>query len=355
MFKKKNIGWWILVIVILASFFTVRLFIQQGEFQTILAQSDYNCEATPAPYGPEDMIADYDTGLLYISASARPKLDRYAVRGNIHVLDMNDDGAVITMASQGFEGKFRPHGISLIKLADGSKRLFAINHPADGISVVEIFDVDGTNLTHVKTVDGLPDGLNSIVAIDAERFYTTQDGHTRGVSALINGIIGLEYAEIIYYDGKQANVAADGFAYANGIEMSADGTQLFAADTLNRTLAFFNRDVDTNALTKTGDLYMNAGVDNIRRNQDGTFYIGGHPKMFSSFFYMGGRKDMAPSVVFHAIPPKDDKEGELRVVYLEEGELMSATSGAVKYNDKMYVASIVDDHILSCTAKPISQ
>lgn len=352
MFKKKNIGWFILVALILISFFTVRLFIQQGEFQTIIAKSDYNCKAIAAPYGSEDMMVDYETGLLYISSAARPKLDRYAVRGNIHVLDMNDDAAVITVASQDYDAKFRPHGISLIKLENGNKRLFAVSHPADGKSVVEVFDVDGAQLTHVKTVTGLPDGLNSIVAIDGERFYTTQDGHTRGMSALINGIIGLEYAEVIYYDGKTAHVAADGFAYSNGIEMSDDGKQVFVADTLNRTLAFFNRDIETNTLTKTGDLYMNAGVDNIRRNQDGTFYIGGHPKMFSSFFYMGGRKDIAPSVVFHAVPPKDGKEGELHVVYLEEGELMSATSGAVKYNDKMFVASIVEDHILSCTAKP---
>lgn len=352
MFKKKNIGWFIFAAILLLSFFTVRLFIQQGEFQTIAAQSDYNCKALESPYGPEDMFVDYDTGLLYISATPRGDQDKDGnAKGNIFTLDMNDANATIQTTGIDFGKSFKPHGISLIKLADGSKRLFAISHPEETTSVVEVFDVAGRQLTHLKTIDGLTGGLNSITAIDGERFYATQDGSQRGVSSLINAVFGLEYGEVIFYDGTKSIVASDGFSYANGLELSDDGTQLFVADTLNRVLVFFDRDVETNLLTKTGDLYMDAGVDNIRRIEDGTFYIGGHPKMFSSFFFMGGRTEIAPSVVFHAIPPKDGKGGELRVVYLEDGQLMSATSGAVKYKDKMFVASIVDNHILSCTAK----
>lgn len=352
MLKKKNRIYIIVAILLLLSFFIVRLFVQQGEFQTIVAQSEYDCKAMQAPYGPEDMFADYDTGIVYISATPRGDQDKDGnAKGNIFTLDMNDATASIQTTNIDFGAKFKPHGISLIKLADGSKRLFAISHREATTSVVEIFDVDGTKLSHVKTIEGLTGGLNSIVALDDERFYATQDGSQRGVSTLVNGIFGLELAEVIYYDGAKSSVVADGFAYANGLELSADGKQLYVADTLNRDLTFFERDLSTNMLTKTGDLYMGAGIDNIRRNQDGSFFIGGHPKMFSSFFYMSGSKAMAPSVVFHAVPPKDGTGGELRVVYLEEGELMSATSGAVQFGDKMFVASIVDNHILNCTAK----
>lgn len=351
MFKKKNIGWFILAFIILLSFFTVRIFISQGEFKTIVAQSRYDCKAVAAPFGPEDMIADYETGLLYISASARPIDGRYAIRGNIHVLDMNSDDMIMSSVTNDFTPKFRPHGISFIKLEDGSKRLFAISHPSEGESRVEIFDVAGKSLSHVKTIEGLTGGLNSLVAIDGERFYTTQDGQFRGISPVVNGVLGLNYGEIIYYDGQESHVVAEGFAYANGIEMSSDGKTLYAADTLGRTLSFYTRDLKSNLLVKSGDLYMDAGIDNIRRNEDGTFLIGGHPKMFSSLFYMAGRKKIAPSVVFHAIPPKDGTGGELHAVYLEEGELMSATSGAVQYKNKMFVASIVGNKILSCTAK----
>lgn len=352
MLKKKNIGWFILAVLILLSFLTIRLFIQQGEFQTIKAQSDYACKAIDAPFGPEDMIADYDNGLLYVSASARPAHDDwFKIAGGIHRLDMKTDATKILPIKTDFKQKFRPHGISLIALEDGSKRLFAINHTEAKQSSVEIFEVVGEQLQHIKTINGAFGNLNSIVAIDGERFYATQDGSARGLSPSINGILGLEYAEIIYHDGQQSHVVADGFAYANGIELSADGRQLYVTDMLNRTLEFFDRDVETNALSKTGDLYMDAGVDNIRRNQDGSFFIGGHPKMFTTLFYQMGLADISPSVVFHAVPPKDGEGGELRVVYLDDGLQFSGASGAVSYGDKMFVAAIRDNHILSCTKK----
>lgn len=349
MFKKKNSLWFVFAGLVLLSFFTVRLFIQQGEFQTIKPQSDYACKAIDAPYGPEDMFADYDTGMLYISASARHDAKtRFATDGGIYTLDMNDETAEILPLKVNLGHRFRPHGISLIALEDGTKRLFIISHPTKNKSNVEIFDVVKGQLQHVKTIESLSGNLNSIVAIDGERFYATQDGSAKGISSTVNGVFGLEYAEIIYYDGQKPSVAADGFVYANGIEISADGKQLYLTDMIERTLIFFDRNVETNALTKTGNLYMDAGVDNIRRNQDGSFFIGGHPKMFSTLFYMMGMKDVAPSVVFHAVPPTDGKGGALSVVYLNDGSQFSGASGAVQYKNKMYVAAVSDNHLLSC-------
>lgn len=336
--------------LILISFFTVRLFIQQGQFQTIKPQSEYACKAIEAPYGPEDIFADYDNGMLYISASARhDETTRFASDGGIYVLDMNADNDIITPMAVDMNERFRPHGISLIKLENGTKRLFAVSHPAKNQSTVEVFDLVAGQLQHVKTVKGLEGNYNSIVAIDETRFYATQDGSGQGALSILNGILGLEKAEIIYYDGQKLNIAADGFVYANGIELSEDGQQLYVTDMLNRTLSFYDRDVETNGLVKTGDLYMDAGVDNIRRNPDGSFFIGGHPQMFSTLFYQLGLSDVAPSVVFHAVPPKNGQGGELRVVYLNDGTQFSGASGAVRYGDKMYVATINENQILSCT------
>ena len=349
MLKKKNVGWIILAVVTLLSFLIVRAFIQNGEFQTIVAQSNYTCKAIEAPYGAGDLFADYDTGLLYISATPR-HLCEYnpSVRGDIYVLNMDDNTYIIELASAKFNKSFKPHGISLIKLADGTKRLFVINHVSDSADAVEVFEVNGKKLNHIKTIGGFETGLNSLVAIDGERFYATQDGHTRGVSGFINGLFKLEYAEIVYYDGENLQMVADGFVYANGIEMTQDGNQVYVTDTAKRTLSFYDRDIVTNKLTKSGDIYLDAGGDNIRRNADGSFLIAGHPKNFSSYFYKNGLYDKAPSVVFNAIPPKDDKGGELHAVYLDDGTELSASSGAIRYKNKMYVGSVMDNKILSC-------
>ena len=113
MINRKNYLWYVFAGLVLFSFLTVRLFIQQGEFQTIGEQSEYQCQPIAAPWGPEDIVADYDTGLLYISASARQDgAARFNTRGNIHVLDMNGANEQIQLVSGDFIGKFRPHGMS---------------------------------------------------------------------------------------------------------------------------------------------------------------------------------------------------------------------------------------------------
>ncbi len=348
MSRNRKILTFIFILVIALSFFIVRLFIGQGEFQAIAAQSDYQCKVIESPYGPEDLIANYDKGLLYISASPREGGNqRFEQSGGIYYIDMKADADLIKPVTNDFSQKFRPHGMSLVHLENGKTLLFAISHPILGKTNVEIFNVDGSVLSHVKTVTDVPDGLNSIVAIDEQRFYATQDGHTRG-SAFINGVFKLKKSEIIFFDGEKSNVVADGFVYANGLELSADGSQLFVTDTIERTLVFYDRNQQTNGLTKSGDLYLDAGGDNIRRNQDGSLYIAGHPKMITTFSHMQDISKAAPSVVFHAIPPKDGKGGELRVVYLEDGSNLSGASGAVQFENKMYVGTISDHKILSC-------
>lgn len=346
---KKRIYIGLFVVLLLVSFFTVRLFVQQGQFQSIVAQSNYQCQPLKAPFGPEDLVADYDSGMLYISASPRHnQKNKWKMRGDIYSMDMTGESTKMSLISDGFATNFRPHGINLLTKADDSKMLFAINHPNKGVTTVEVFNTNSKQLEHIKTFNNVPDGLNSIVVIDENRFYATQDGHTRGISGFINAVLGLKYSEVIYYDGEKSNVVADGFVYANGIEMSADGNEVYVTDTLERTLNIYKRDKASNALTKTGDIYLGAGGDNIRRNEDGSFIIAGHPKMFSTFFHMMGLRDLAPSVVFKATPPQNGQGGELRVEHLEEGKTLSASSGAVQYKNKMFVGTVVENRMLYC-------
>ncbi len=346
---KKNKFLIIFSLLMLTSFLTVRLLVQQGEFKYIKAESDYQCQSLDAPYGSEDLFADYDTGQLYISASPRHLQDSFTQGGNIYILNMNDANPKIGVLLTDFDKKFRPIGISLITLENGTKRLFAINRPQAGTSTVEIFDIVDGKLQHIKSISGLSGSLNSITAINGEKFYATEDGTSRGFGAMLNGTFKLKYSEVIYYNGNKATIAADGFVFANGIEMSQDGTQVFVTDTVNRTLVTLDRDINTNALTKTGVIYIDAGGDNIRRNQDGSFSIAGHPKNLSSLLYIQGKKKTSPSIVYHATPPTNTKGGELRVVYLEDGSTLSGSSTAVRYNNKMFISSVIQNKILSCT------
>src|SRR5690606_28881387 len=128
---------------------------------------------------------------------------------------------------------FRPHGISLHIAADGSRRLFAVNHPAAGSEAVEIFDIaeDGM-LTHSRSVtDPLFVSLNDVVAVGPESFYATNDHASKnGLHQLFSNLLLLRNTNVIYFDGASGRVAADKFGLANGINASPDGRRIYIAD-----------------------------------------------------------------------------------------------------------------------------
>ena len=67
----------------------------------------------------------------------------------------------------------------------------------------------------------------------------------------------------MFYDGQEFTVAAADLAYANGINISRDGTVLYVAETVGEKIALFTRNTDTNELMFQQSLNMDSGIDNI--------------------------------------------------------------------------------------------
>ena len=66
--------------------------------------------------------------------------------------------------------------------------------------------------------------LNDIVAVGPEHFYGTNDHYF--VSPLLKSwelYLGLALSYVVYYSPNEVKVVADGFDFANGINISPDG------------------------------------------------------------------------------------------------------------------------------------
>lgn len=64
--------------------------------------------------------------------------------------------------------------------------------------------------------------------------------------------------------GLRCRVAAAGFMTANGITKNKNGTQIYVADTIAKTLLIFNRNTSSNGLKTSDILNIGHSLDNIK-------------------------------------------------------------------------------------------
>ncbi|MEO1405232.1 MAG: hypothetical protein AAFV54_01910, partial [Pseudomonadota bacterium] len=177
------------------------------DFESIAVDQCRTVEVAP---GPEDIEIDHATGIAFISTAQRRNPERRE-RGGLYSLDLNNSEARPISLLGDTPADFSPHGLSLWKGADGTRRLFVINHPA-GAETVEIFDIDADGtLSHLETVSF--DAMyspNDVVAVGPRQFYATNDRRYRqGLGQMLELYLGLPLADVVYFDGEDGREAAD--------------------------------------------------------------------------------------------------------------------------------------------------
>lgn len=357
--RTKIAAWCLGALALFVSVVVVRTMNAAGQFTTIKSVNAETCQVLVNVTGPEDIVIDRTTGIAYVSTVDRLSIinnkdgkNGAAIRGEIMALDLNqpDEKLAFQPLTAGAPADFRPHGLSFLRSASGPSRLFAINHRADKKHTVEIFDIVPSGLAHVKTVSSEKfTSPNDILATGPESFYVTNDAGGGFLTRLIDFWRQRARADVTYFDGTDARLVADGFVMANGINQSADQKTVYVADTFSRRLSFYDRNVQTGDLTKTGSLFVGTGLDNIDVADDGALWIAAHPKLFNLAGYLSGMDIASPSQVIRAVPGVD-QGGELRTVLLDLGDKLSGASVAASYGDRYLVGSILDSKMLLCRA-----
>jgi hypothetical protein len=248
---------------------------------------------------------------------------------------------------------FHPFGISLFRAPDGSLTLMAVNRPANGNPAVDIFDVSDAATAKIalherESIAGdllvSPGGL---VAVDKARFYATNE-HTSaaGVWRMLERTLMLPRANVVYFDGADFRVVADGLRSAAGISESADGAHVYVAETMGREIRTFARNVFSGDLSPVSVLPIASGLGNIEISANGSLLVAGEPKLIDVLVY---RRDPAKPAASQVFSVSVDARGiPLAAKLVYSGTEIGAADVGLPVRDRLLIGSGLDTKILSC-------
>ena len=339
----------VIVLVLAAGGWFVHLLWSDGQFKTL--QPHYAGECTPITgvVGPEDITIHPVTGVAYISASdRRAVIQGKPARGAIYAYDLNSLTPELIRLTVNAGDDFDPHGISLYAGPGGQDSLFVINH-ADNRHRIEIYDLRDGQVIHRKTITGsMLISPNDILAVGPDQFYVSNDHrYTTGLMQVLENYLQLKLSNVVYYDGSRFLEVASGIGYANGINVSADGKILYLSAVTEGALHIYNRDIASGKLAHREKLDLGTGVDNIEIDAGGGLWIGAHPQLLTFIQHAQDPAKLSPSQILH-LKPKAGGGYDIKEVYLNLGEEISASSVGAVYKNRMLVGAVFDAKFLDC-------
>jgi arylesterase / paraoxonase len=340
-------------LVLAVAAYALYLFHAMGEFKEVANLHPGRCIEVPIA-GGEDITIHPQGRVAYISSDDRRSVQAGRPRpGAIFSYDLTTPGAEPVNLTPDADIDFRPHGISLYVHDDGREVLFVVNHPghvaAEGPAhTIEIYDIVDGALVHRATVaDPALNSPNDVVGVGLDRFYATNDqGSRSGVMRTLEAYLRLPWANVVYYDGAGFVEAAQGLTYANGINVSADGSRLYVSEVTRGTVREYRRDVASGALALERTVDLGFGVDNIEIDREGALWIGGHPKLLTFVRHAGDPAVLAPSKVVRVAFGSEEIVAE--PVFVDVGTVLSGASVAAHVAGRLLIGSVFEPHILDC-------
>ncbi len=300
--------------------------------------------------GPEDLDLDMESGLLFIASSDRWALQNgEAGEDGIYILQL-DSGVVPQKLPTTYPGSFHPHGISYLKNDNGAW-LFAVNHNNQG-SFVEVFGFRNDSLIHLRSLqDALMCCPNDVVAVSPDKFYVTNDhGTHEGFFRTLEEYLQLPLSYLLYYDGASFTKAYTGLKYANGVNDSQDGKELYLTHTTGRELLTFNRNKETGEINLISATKLHMGVDNITVDSEGNVWIAGHPKLLAFTAHAADPDKKSASQVLKLSP---EAPGEYRIeeIYMDDGFQLSGSSVALKFKNELFIGVVFESKLMRVEIK----
>jgi arylesterase/paraoxonase len=335
-----------------------------GSFLEIQSDVSASCTTVRGVWGAEDIAIDRETGWVFVSSHERRAEmslgnETGYTRGNIYAYAPDRPAfGYIDLTPPGDDASapadFRPHGLSLHVGTEGTRTLMVVNHLESGENTIEIFSISGLAggreslpaLTHDKSVGGgALISPNDVVALDAERFYATNDHGSRiGLLATAEDYLRLNIANVVYFDGAAFSTALEGLTYANGINVNAAGDEIYVSETTDHRVAAYSIEGPGGALLLKKQWVLDFGVDNIDVADDGALWIGGHPKMLDFVAHARNGRVLSPGQVSWIDPQNDKVTNYLKT----DGNEISGLSVAATSGGKVIMGQVFDDGLLIC-------
>jgi arylesterase/paraoxonase len=334
----------LLVFVALLSF-VFYTFYSTGFFRTIENRFDGEVIKEIGLKGAEDIVVSDDGTFAIISATARKTFPPEEQElGGIYLMELTSGDFVIKHLTHDFGLPFAPHGISMYQ-SDSIYTIAVVNHTVDA-HTIEFFELVNGNLTHIRTEKSSQFiSPNDIVLLDEERYYVTNDhGYEHGIGRLVEEYGNLAISNVLYCDGVEHHIAADGISFANGINYDVERNLLFVASPRRFCVKAFVPQED-GSLEFVEDIPCGTGVDNIEFDDEGNLWIGCHPDLLHFASYAKQKKDISPSEIIK-IEYRAKGDYTVTSIYENDGSQLSATSVAAPFNDLIFAGTVKDDKML---------
>lgn len=320
-----------------------------GAFKTIHPHFDGAIEKINLPVaGPEDITTDQETGLAFISCDDRRTNfeNPGKVEGAILLMDLSDSSGTVKNITPPGLTDFHPHGISLYKVNDSLKILFAISHRnSNPRHVIERFEWRSDSLKHIETISDpqLVTAPNDLTATGERSFYVTNDHYyaEQGVGRILEEYLQRAISYVNYFDGNSFKKVADGIAYANGIQISKDGKSVYVASVTGGKVLIYDR-LQDNSLKLRSELKTATGVDNIEFDENGDLLIGCHPQLLKFVAHGSNPANFSPAQVIRVNP----ETLQVEEVFLNDGSEYSGSTVAARYGKKILVGSVFEPSLL---------
>ncbi|HXH19450.1 MAG TPA: SMP-30/gluconolactonase/LRE family protein [Chitinophagales bacterium] len=348
---RKKIFAAIALVVVGVILFVIKTLYDAGEFKTLHPHFNGTISKIYGITGAEDITIDYQKRVAYLSAD-----DRFAtLKGNkgfggIYKLEIDAPDARPVLMSRIPDHEIHPHGISLYKSPEGKSFLFVVDHTGGNHAVLLFRFRDDSTLVQGRSYRDSTFIIspNDVTAVDENRFYFTNDhGSRTGFGKTMEDYLQLKKSNVVYYDGTAYSIAAGRLAYANGINISRDGREVYVAATIGKSILVYHRDEITGELSLKNEIHLETGVDNIELDESGNLWVACHPRLLAFVRHASDTSRPAPSQVFKIMR---DGNGNFyaQEIYLNRGDELSASSVAAVAGKKLLVGPVLDNKILKC-------
>lgn len=287
------------------------------------------------PTGPEDFVLDTlssNTPRLLVSCGIKRKND--PSKGSFVYINLNTQNVSEIPCVLPTNITLFPHGIDLLKIND-SLLLYAVNHEPKqkgkkdySINSVLKFLLKNDTLFFMKKYSApCIISPNAVCALTDGNILVT---NMNTGSYLSNG-------NVCYCNSDTCFRVSKKIFYANGITRNKDF--IYVASTLKNKV--FRYQFANNRLHENTIIKKVYGGDNLRIIND-TLYVAAHLNINKFLGHAKNSNKHSPSAVYEI--PLSTMQPKL--IFYHEGDLIDASSTAIKYNGKLYITGVFDPEII---------
>jgi arylesterase/paraoxonase len=279
--------------------------------------------------------------------SCNTRREKDSITNGIYGVDLKNDSVFVFKRINEPPGFiFHPHGISLVMI-DSIPRLFVISHDdKNHIQSVIKYKVEESDLIFEAATHN-PHFIspNDLFALKNGHFFLTNDAGKR--HSFMEQLFSLKRSTVVYFQNNfKSNYILKNLSFANGIFYKKP----FLYVSTTRQNRIFKYRFENGQIIDKKVLTNLVGGDNIMPDGD-NLLIAAHLNSIAFLRHARNSKNISPSVIYQVNP----ENGEKKVLFSNDGHLISAASTAIHYGNYLYVSQVFDNFILKVKIDSINK